>query len=135
MNIDPLRLPSDCIQCWSPTRPPLVIESLGTVPLGNCYRKFGFRITSFDRLNAEKLNGLFKLGFLGYGQTFKVESQHDGKEDAALVDEVPAHVFSKRLNKVLDDVPAIHERTGQPLGTHKYPYYVYECWAFCDSGD
>jgi len=116
------------------TRPELVIEGTGGGSLGNCYSANGWRVTSVHRLTAETLRGLNALGLLGIGQEFYVNSQADGKEEPAGVDTVPCVVVDKRTGKRLDE-PAINPYSGEPYGSHDYPYFVYDCESRCDSGD
>lgn len=115
-------------------RPLLTIDSVGGRSLGNCYSAAFYRVTSERRLSAENLEAMFALGLLGIGQEFYVRSQADGKEEPAIVDEVPCVTVDETGAPTGE--PPINPYNGQPItGTAKYNYYVYETQANCDSGD
>lgn len=115
-------------------RPTLVIEHVGGGQLGNCYSGSTWRVTSTTKLTAAKLVALNAAGVLGIGQEFYVRSQADGKEAAAGEDEVPCVTVDRRTGKPTGE-PPINPYSGNLYGSHKYPFYVYECESRCDSSD
>lgn len=56
------------------TFPTLIVENLGGKTLGNCYYQTDYEVKSLNRmLSTEDINSLRAMGFLGYGQEFKVK--------------------------------------------------------------
>jgi len=110
------------------TRPQLTIELTGGRSLGRCYSETTYRVTSTRKIPRDRLLVLNGEGFLGFGQEFGINSPCDGEEKPA------GH----------DTLPCVNEDTGEP-GVNPYsgmsypdiqsPYYVYECYSRCDSGD
>lgn len=115
-------------------RPQLVIESKGGRSLGHCYTASSYRITSLSKLTAEKIQGLFNLGFIGYGQEFNVLSKCDGTEEPAGIDQVPCTVVDERTGEVLNEPPT-NPYSGKLYAPSATPYYVYDTESRCDSGD
>ncbi len=115
-------------------RPALTIENAGGGSLGNCYSSAIYKVTSTVRLSAATLKALNATGVLGFGQEFYIRSQADGKEAAAGEDEVPCVTVDRRTGQPTGE-PAINPYSGEPYGSHKYPWFVYMCESRCDSGD
>lgn len=115
-------------------RPSLVIEHVGGGALGRCYSSSLWRVTSTVRLSTDTLKALNGAGVLGIGQEFYVRSPADGKEPAAGEDEVPCVTVDRRTGQPTGE-PANNPYSGEPYGSTRCPYYVYECESRCDSGD
>jgi hypothetical protein len=96
------------------------IKFVRSVNIGRCYNAFYYEITSTRKLTCEQIHGLRKLGFLGYGQEFNVNSQCDGKEEPAGYDTV----------QCLENGEVV--MTYKPL---KEPYFVYHVENRVDSSD
>ena len=114
--------------------PDLTIETTGGGSLGNCYSSTTWRVTSLHRLSVKTLQALNAAGVLGFGQEFYIRSQADGKEAPAGEKETPCVAVDRFTGKPTGE-PAINPYSGQPYGSHKYPFYIYECESRCDSGD
>lgn len=108
-------------------RPLLTIECTGSKNLGSCYNAAYFKITSPNRMKAERIMKLRAAGVLGYGQEFYITSLCDGKEQPDGTDVVPC------LDE--DGKPAVNAYTGLPYTDSHQPYFVYLCEDRCDSGD
>lgn len=115
-------------------RPQLVIESKGGRSLGRCYTASSYRIISLSKMTAEKLQGLFRLGFIGYGQEFEIISKCDGTEEPAGIESIPCIVIDERTGAVLDEPPT-NPYSGKLYEPSQSPYYVYDTESRCDSGD
>lgn len=119
------------------TRPHMTVSGGPSVQNGPCQSTSTYRVESHLRLTPEKLQHLFAAGVLGVGQEFRVLSQCDGKEEAAFLVEVPCVEIDRRTGKRITpegQVP-INPYSGKSCGTHSYPFFVYECSTYCDSGD
>lgn len=115
------------------SRPTLAVEYTGESRLGRCYSEARYRVTSRRRLTSDRLKALFSAGFLGVGQEFGVKSRCDGSEDPAGHDTVPCVVVDS--DGVPTAEPPINPYSGEPYAPISDPYYVYECYSRCDSGD
>ncbi|MES2339247.1 MAG: hypothetical protein V4537_14230 [Pseudomonadota bacterium] len=125
------------VQMYPRTRADLVIETTGGAKLGNCYSATYYRVTSSPfRLKREQLLALNKAGVLGFGQEFDIKSQCDGKEAPAGADESVLTEVDTRMGKPTGEAPRNYRGEKiDPLPSHRYEYFVYECVARCDSGD
>jgi len=122
--------------CWIPSRPHLAIKHLRTRPAGNCYSISIYVVTSLWPLKPEALQALHKLGHIGFGQSFKITSQCDGKEEPTIHDEVPPITISRATGETVETcAPPCNEYTGKLLPPRRYSYYTYTCEVHCDSGD
>ncbi len=101
--------------------------------ISNCYSGDTWRITSTQRLKNETIVAMNKLGLIGFGQEFGILSQCDGKELEAGHD-VAECVEITPQGTVLPG-PAINPYSGEPYAPINYPFFVYDCWSRCDSGD
>lgn len=114
-------------------RPELVIEHVsGTSDNTRCLSSSILRVTSARRrLSRDQLVALNRAGLLGFGQTFLIRSQCDGKEEPAGYDDaIPTDIdgAGRPTGK-----PALNWE-GKPLTEpSKEAYFVYECFAECDS--
>jgi hypothetical protein len=118
---------------WQQTRPKLVIERTGGGAISNCYSGDTWRIISTFRLTKEKIVALYKLGLVGFGQEFGVLSQCDGNELPAGYDTVDCVEVTPKGEALPG--PAINPYSEEPYTSMLFPYYIYECWSKCDSGD
>ena len=116
------------------SRADIAIKCTGGASLGNCYSASYWTVTSRHKLTVEKLEGMRKLGVLGFGQEFRILSKCDGTEEAAGHDEVPCSVEDRYTGKVLDE-PAINPYSGEPYKPIQESFYIYNCESCCDSGD
>ncbi len=114
-------------------RPMVVIENIGGKQLGSCYNASYYRVTALYRLSENTLRALNVAGVMGYGQTFSIRSQCDGKEEPAGEDDVKCVTVDCNGEVIAD--PAINPYTNVPYKSAKIPYFVYECETTCDSGD
>lgn len=114
-------------------RPTLTVEHTGNSSLGRCYSESRYKVTSRRRLSRASLNALFSAGFLGVGQEFGVRSPCDGSEVAAGHDFVPCVIVDS--DGIPTDESPINPYSGEPYAPVSDPYYVYECYSRCDSGD
>lgn len=118
---------------WLHKRPKLVIERTGGGQISNCYSGSTWKITSLYPLKKETILSLYHAGVVGFGQEFGILSQCDGKEKPAGHDTVECVEIS-RSGEVLPG-PAINPYSAEPYPDKQLPFYVYECWSKCDSGD
>jgi hypothetical protein len=118
---------------WLHTRPKLTIERIGGGAIANCYSGDTWRITSTFRLSKEKIEALYKLGLVGFGQEFGIFSQCDGNELPSGQDLVQCVEITPQ-GEVLPGV-AMNRYSGKPHKPMMFPYFVYACWSKCDSGD
>ena len=98
-------------------RPKLTIEYVETRNLGRCFNSTSYKITSIARLSTKTINALFDAGLLGCGQSFRISSQCDGKEEPAGYDEVPYKNYFGETRTRQDE------------------YFEYKTETECDSGD
>lgn len=101
--------------------------------ISNNYSGDTWRITTLYPLKKETILELNKLGLVGFGQEFGVLSQCDGKEQPAGYDTVECVEITKS-GEMLPG-PAINPYSGEPYEAKKLPFYCYECYSRCDSGD
>lgn len=115
---------------WKSPRPKLVIESRGGANLGRCYNAQYFEVTSTTALCREDLYKLREMGFLGYGQEFRVSGPFsDEDHEPTGVDVVQC------VNTETGETPAVNPYSGKPYPDHEFPYYVYRCESRVDSSD
>jgi hypothetical protein len=119
--------------CWKHDRPLLVIERTGGGAIATNYSGDTWRITSTYPLKKEKIEALYKLGLVGFGQEFGILSQCDGNELPAGHDLVQCVEITPK-GEVLPGV-ATNPYSGKPYEPKLLPYYEYNCWSKCDSGD
>jgi len=133
-NVNPLARHVTKSYVYRNARPSIVIESRGGKQLGNCYHASYYRVTSLRKLTKETIDGMFRLGLIGYGQEFCILTKCDGSEEPAGTDTVPCVVIDEGTGEVIDE-PAINPYSGEPYGPNMQPYYVYDTESRCDSGD
>jgi hypothetical protein len=114
-------------------RPQLVIERTGGGAISNCYSGASWKITSLYQLKKETILQLYLAGVVGFGQEFGVTSQCDGLEQPTGWDEIECVEFDSQ-GYVVQGKPK-NQYTGEDRPPIKSPYFVYECWSRCDSGD
>lgn len=62
------------------------VVSLGETPLGRCYRKTTYRVTSTRELSVPDINRLRDEHLLGYGQELRVHSVSSSKDGLTVTD-------------------------------------------------
>lgn len=114
-------------------KPKISIEFVRKSVRNNTYERGGYKITSLYRLSKEQIGKLWEAGLLGSGQGWSIASRCDGHEEPAGEDIVPCTVIDEDTGNVLDEV-ALDYR-GIPYKNQGVPYYVYQTYYVCDSGD
>ena len=78
----------------------------------------------------DQLIALNNAGVLGFGQEFGVTKSHEPAGE----DNIPCVEVDARTGEPTGR-EAINPYTGVPYAASKRPYYMYECYSRCDSGD
>lgn len=133
-------------QAFINPRPYLLVESLRSAGLGNCYSSSTRRVTSTMPLDLASLQAIRGAGALVMGQEFYCHQIVDGKRvgvpakitwqdkvEPSGLDEVPCSVLDIYGRPIPGEV-AVNYRS-EPIPPTKLPYYTYECESRVDSSD
>jgi hypothetical protein len=128
-NTNPLARPDQMQVAWIPTRPDLVIRTIGGGTTRRCYSETMYEVVSRHALTPDDFVRLDACRLLGLGQAYDVVTSEVFTEDA------PPITIDRRTGAALPDVAPV-SWDGKPVTqSHPYEYHRYVVRRICDSGD